>query len=283
MSKDYVRFIVLTAARTGSYMLTSSLNSSPNIVCFGELFNPLVKHVDYRVDGYDMTDPDERRFQNEDLERFLDERIFCPRREQIGAVGFKAPHLHFWAYGDVEDWLVRNRDIRVIHLRRRNLLRMMLSLRIAMKTWGWTDYQQHTPASVFRAANAVRALRNPLKAVRIARSALLPKKPQWKQARRKVTLSVDECREFFAQEEADAAHYEARFENHPIVTVYYEELRDSYEATMRRIQEFLGLTPAPVAPQTRQQNPEPLRELLANYDELYNAFAGTPAAAYFDG
>ena len=32
----------------------------------------------------------------------------------------------------------------------------------------------------------------------------------------------------------------------------------------------------------RRQNPEPLRELLANYDELYEAFRGTPYAAFFD-
>ncbi len=281
-SNDYVRFIVLTAARTGSYMLTSSLNASPNIVCFGELFNPLVKHVDYRVDGYDMYASEERKFQDEDMEGFLHERIFCERREQIGAVGFKSPHVHFWAYQDLEEWLVRERDIYVLHLRRRNALRMLVSRRVAMQTWAWTDYQRHTPRSVLRPANALRALRHPLKAAGTAKDALWPKKQAWKESRTKLTLAVQECREFFAQEKADAVYYDERFKDHHKLTLYYEDLRDRYDPTMRDVQAFLGLEPVHLTPMTRQQNPEPLRELIANHDELFQAFAGTTAAAYFD-
>lgn len=281
-SKSYVRFIVLTAARTGSYMLTSSLNSSPNIVCFGELFNPLGKHVDYRVDGYEMYAPRERKFQDEDIEGFLNERIFYERREQIGAVGFKAPQLHFWAYQDLEEWLVRERDIYVLYLRRRNLLRMLVSLRVAMQTWGWTDYQRHTPRSVLKPANALRALRHPLKAAGIAKDVLWPKKQAWKESRTKLALSVQECREFFAKDTLDTAHYDDLFGEHDIHTLYYEDLVAHYDATLEGVQTFLGLAPRPLAPMTRQQNPEPLRELIVNYDELYEAFKGTPEAAYFE-
>ncbi len=32
----------------------------------------------------------------------------------------------------------------------------------------------------------------------------------------------------------------------------------------------------------RRQNPEPLRELIENYDELYAAFKDSPHAAFFD-
>ena len=38
-SDGYVRFIILSAARTGSNVLASYLNSSEQIVCFRELFN----------------------------------------------------------------------------------------------------------------------------------------------------------------------------------------------------------------------------------------------------
>ena len=67
-----------------------------------------------------------------------------------------------------------------------------------------------------------------------------------------------------------------------MIHLSYEDLVDHYDATLESVQTFPGLDPRSVAPLTRQQNPQPLRELLANYDELYSAFAGTAAAAYFD-
>jgi len=40
--------------------------------------------------------------------------------------------------------------------------------------------------------------------------------------------------------------------------------------------------PRRLVPLTKRINTEPLCELIANYDELYAAFAGTPEAEYFD-
>jgi hypothetical protein len=48
------------------------------------------------------------------------------------------------------------------------------------------------------------------------------------------------------------------------------------------VQRLLGLEPRPLIVSVRQQNPEPLRELIENYDELRGSFAGLPEAAFFE-
>lgn len=48
------------------------------------------------------------------------------------------------------------------------------------------------------------------------------------------------------------------------------------------MQSFLGLTPVTLKIKTARQNPEPLAELIANYDELRDAFQGTEYEAYLD-
>lgn len=159
-AKDYVRFIVLCADRTGSYMLTTSLNSSPNIVCIGELFNPFVKHINFRVDGHKIVNPDKRALRNTDSMQVLDSRVFCERPNEIRAVGFKAPHPHFWAQNQLLEWLVSERDVRVLHLCRRNMLRRLVSQKIALQTGVWTEYQGDTFNSLAKLKNVVKAARH---------------------------------------------------------------------------------------------------------------------------
>jgi hypothetical protein len=48
------------------------------------------------------------------------------------------------------------------------------------------------------------------------------------------------------------------------------------------VQIFAGVEPMPLSLELQRQNPEPLSELIANYDELRAAFAGTPWSAFFE-
>jgi len=200
-SRDYIRFVVICAPRTGSYMLTHALNYSPHIVCFGEVFNRMVKHVDYRVAGYRMHDSQERELRDSDFERFLHERIYAEHDEKVGAVGFKAPHNHFWALRQqaVLKWLLAEKDVRVLHLQRRNVLRRLLSERIALETGGWINYSGHTLASLRDPSVVMKALKQPRRAIRILRRMVVGTKKPWQDAKRAVTITPEECREFFAK------------------------------------------------------------------------------------
>ena len=66
------------------------------------------------------------------------------------------------------------------------------------------------------------------------------------------------------------------------MTVYYEDLVADRKAALHELQVFLGLRPRSLPVATRQQNPEPLRELIANYDELREAFGDTEYAAFLE-
>ena len=114
------------------------------------------------------------------------------------------------------------------------------------------------------------------------RRFIFPKEPAWKALRAPATLSEGECRDFFAEIERDSAHYGHLFREHPRLTLFYEELVKERKRAFNEAQSFLGVKPRGLGIITRRQNPEPLRELIANHDELYEAFKDTAEAAFFD-
>jgi hypothetical protein len=281
-SRAYTRFIILAPARSGSNLLASQLNAHPDMVCFAELFNYTVDFIIYDVDGYDGHSPEDIALRERDRPAFLRTRIFGQHDEGIHAVGFKLPYEHIWLVPDVLEWLLAQDDLRVIHLRRRNLLRARVSLRIAEMTKVWMERKPPPLTSLLTPANAFRALRHPGRATNAVRATLWPKLPGPQAQREPITISVDECKFYFAWVEENAAQYGSAFGDHPVLTIYYEDLVANREAVLHELQMFLGLKPRPLRVATRQQNPEPLEELIANYDELREAFRDTEYGVFFD-
>jgi len=108
---DFTRFILLSRSRTGSNMLTSLLNSHPHVRAEGEIL---------------------RRLQGRDSTAILAE-VFARQPRHIRAKGFKFFYYHP-IDGDTEKtWqmLLDMTDLRVIHLKRKNILRTILSRKIA--------------------------------------------------------------------------------------------------------------------------------------------------------
>lgn len=226
--RDYLRFIILSRSRTGSNLLASLLNSHPRIRTAGEIFARLLDE-----------DP---------LERL--DRAFGPEAPRVGARGFKIFYYHPLDREGSTLWdrLAAMRDVRVIHLTRRNVLRTLLSRKIAGNSDAW--------------------------------QALRPG-PSDTDARQ-VEMTVDELETGFEQTrnwEQDAVH---RFHAHPFLQISYEELAGDPRAAVRRVFEFLGLEDCEPSTRLRQQNPENLRRLIRNYDELKGAFAGSRWQGYFE-
>jgi hypothetical protein len=271
---DYTRFIILCSARSGSTMLSSALNSSSEIVCFRELFNAAVHFIDFDVEGYQRDSVEDRALRDKDFREFIERRIFCAHGEDVRAVGFKAMYDHIWVFEGLSEYLAAQPDIRVIHLQRRNPLRSFVSLRIAETSGNWVEplLPPRAPWVPGPVRRAIRPFRRALSAIR--HPALEPKA---------VTLSPEECRFYFSWAEEKTNEYGDQFREHPILTLYYEDLARHPRAELERVQRFLGLPPRSLPIGTLRQNPEPLRELLANYDELRETFAGTEFAVFFDG
>jgi LPS sulfotransferase NodH len=284
---DYTRFIILSGARTGSTMLGDSLNSDPRIICFGEIFNPLVSFVPYRVKGYEHAGEQDDGLRRSSPKDFLTRRIFCEHRRGVQAVGFKFHYEHFWEFEGLVELLTGDRELRVIHLKRRNRLRSLVSRRIAERTDRWFEHgavPEPSIASRIKPSTIGKALRDPGRALAAVERKLRRQRPAAPvvSESQPVALSIDECRKHFRYFEHNESHWEKLFHGHPMTDVIFEEIVDEREEQVARLQRFLGLEPASLSTSLRRQNPEPLHQLITNYDELKQTFAGTPHSVYFD-
>ena len=290
-STDYVRFIVLGDARTGSSMLVQALHSSPHIRCFREIFNWKQHFVDFHMEGYDKSNERDWSQRKRDPGGFLRERIFCQHPEAIRAVGFKFLYVHTMGFQGLHELLAGDRQLRVLHLRRRNLLRKLVSLKIAQATGSWLQEErlEFTQNSAPSAAlsNALRAFRLPLKVARalkrlsLRRRSSRARKPFADSPRVRLKISAEELTTFSVRTETRAAHFDELFRDHPKLTLFYEDILDHREDVFNQAQSFLGIEPGPLTVTLSKQNPQPLRELLENYDELYEAVRNRPYADYY--
>jgi len=121
-------FVILALPRTGSTLLTSLLDSHPQITCHNEPFNPHgIFTSDQRLQSEDM-----RAYRDEDPIRFMELLYSAGGDDRI--VGFKI--LEYQAR-DVQDHLLQRPDIRKVILRRDNMLASYSSNLIANKVRQW--------------------------------------------------------------------------------------------------------------------------------------------------
>src|SRR5262245_61558777 len=131
------RFIILCAARTGSTMLRHMLNSHPVVRCHGEVMTG--RSLD-ALAGLDQSGDESStrtltELRRSDPERFLEECVLDPGPAR--AVGFKIKYEELLRreYAWLLEWLKSRRDIRVIHLRRENRLKRLISV-VTAKVYG---------------------------------------------------------------------------------------------------------------------------------------------------
>jgi hypothetical protein len=263
-------------------MLVQALDSHPNVTCFGELFHWQQDHIDYNVAGYDDNSTEDKALRDADAGRFLRERIFCPRPPEARAVGFKLLYSHVWGFAGLLDRLIEDTEIRVVHLQRRNLLRMLVSTRLAQASGVWRVDRGFAPVQLLEQRTWLRALRRPGRALTALRKLLRPP-PAPDPATKALTLSLDECRAYFFKARHEVTHFTRLFEAHPAISVCYEDLVKERNASLRGVQSFLEVPPARTTVTLARQNPEPLSTLIANYEELRAAFQDTPHTVFFDG
>lgn len=238
------RFILLSGGRTGSTYLLSLLASHPSVRQCGEI-----------IGEWKLRDPDK-------LARLLEQGLVPHVQELLrprpadGAVGAKIlyyqlgkPYARHWGLPDVGpllDYLVGDKDLHIIHLKRRNLLRVLASGAIAEKTQHYQLLDGDDPPEECR-----------------------------------VELTPARCRAMFEANTGYIRTYEELFRAHPFIEVYYESLVVDRAAQCDNILRFLGLPAATLSSPMRRQNDRSLSAMISNYDELKAAFAGTPWEPYF--
>jgi len=247
--RDYARFIILGEGRSGSNFLRGLLNSHPQTVAFGELFR-FADSIGWEFPAHDryLSTPRLISLSQKTPAAFLETEVFRCFPGTIRAVGFKLFYYHAESGPRNEVWsyLEEHRDVRVIHIKRWNVLRAFLSLRKAFLTNRWTEANGAPPDTL------------------------------------SVFLDYEECRHRFALADDVKGRYDALFRDHPRIEVVYEELERNHEGEMVRVQEFLGLDRHPVRPLTYKQAGMPLAQAISNYADLKKAFASTRWSEFFD-
>ena len=242
---NYTRFIILSRSRTGSNYLRGLLNSHKGIIVYSEFFKSNAS-IEWGFPGYNDNGSRLALFQNDPV-AFLDKWVFQKYPRHTEAVGFKLFYYHArdgkWSV--VWPHLQNDTGIKIIHLKRKNILETHLSRQRAMLTDKWANITGE------------------------------------KEAQPAVQIIYEECLQDFVQTRTWEQDNEEYFSQHPMMNVYYEDLAGDYQVKMKEIQEFLGVTPVPVAPQTFKQATLPLSRSITNYWELKEKFTGTPWEPFF--
>ncbi len=234
------KFIVLSTQRSGSTFLVTSLSSHPRIHCYEELF----LHTNHDPEAYltyrtaNMGRRLTHLFQRKQLiDKYLLD-IYSPNGNNTQAVGFKLMYPQIRQLPEIVD-LVKEQNIKVIHLIRQNTLKVIASHQAAKK-------------------RKLYHITRPLDC--ISKVHLTPRKV--KSSLVYLTQQVQMYRQVFA--------------NNPYLEVTYESFVANRDYETQRILKFLQIEPfVPLTSPLVKINPESLSDLIENYDEIVRILRGT--------
>ncbi|MCG6863124.1 MAG: hypothetical protein LJE70_17900 [Chromatiaceae bacterium] len=256
----YTRFVIVSHLRSGTHLLRTMLESHPQIVCQTEVFNSDNPNLPYPLSTA----------TREILERW----VYRPFPEEIHCAGFVLQAYHpfglkafpgirenpLWA--DVWPLLEGTSGLRVIHLRRANLLRRHLSHILARKTGSWHDWDSDRVWNVSHIQQP--SLRKPDR----------PSRPS-------VRLDPDRLRLDFEDVERLHRRVVFRFRHTPYFPLSYEDLCADPGKVGDELLSFLGVGVEALHPAVAKLENRPLAVSIENYDELRRAFAATRWQSFF--
>ena len=237
-----VNAIILTTQRTGSTFLVDCLRSHPAIECSGEILNgqPDLMGPSYRGPFRDVVKAANMIRRGAWYPPYRLGQFYKGGTRQVRI--FKAMYNQL-ARPFALKYLQSKPELRVIHLRRQNLLKV------------------HVSALLMNKRRNVQAT--------------APTEAIW--------IHVDPERAISGMRKARAEYekYDDAFESQRRLHLNYEDLIDGQNLQAeiaRRICDFLGVKFVPMKSKLVKLNPESLREMVTNYDELANAVSKTEFA-----
>lgn len=244
--KDYVRYIILGGPRTGSNLVRSLLNSHSSIIAFGEIYRN--KHeIGWDLPGYFKTKRMLELFRNNPVE-FLKTEVFKKVPKGISAVGFKLFYHHaqdnIWKL--LWPFLKNDKELRIIHLKRKNILKSHLSYLKAVRSGMWFKSNGLTEDST------------------------------------PIHIDYEDCLNEFERLRNFEKYFDDYFKHHQKIGVFYENLCLNRQSEMQRIQSFLGATHEKIFLSTYKQSHQPLCKSIANYYTLKEQFKSTPWEGFFE-
>jgi hypothetical protein len=154
--------------------------------------------------------------------------------------------------------LAAEANVRVVSLKRADLLAMAASFVLARRTGIWQVADPAAPTAV------VDATRDPWCApsIDLCTAERVRIDPQW-------------LERYFATVSWQYVEWDRGLEHHPLLEVWYEDLVADAERSMARVQEFLAVPIEALRPCTRKRQPLPPAEVIENYPGLIRHFRGS--------
>lgn len=276
---NYTRFVVVSHIRSGSTMLTNTLNAHPNIRCFFELFHLHREAIPFESAGYRslQTNKEALSLRERDPVSFLSRYVWNRHPRSVAAVGFKLLYTQarpsnesWWKDPPFDSWwdhcgappiygpsgkgvwelLREDPSIKIIHLIRENQLAAMVSAETAKLTGSWGD----GASGGFSKSDGIR--------VRIEPNEL--------------KLSLEGSARFRSE-------MEQWFDPGRVFNVSFEQLVHHEAATtFRRIFQFLGVQPTTPVLKTRRMRSESLLDALENWAEIRETILDSPYSHCID-
>jgi len=243
--KGYQKFIIMGMPRSGSNFLASSLRSRQNIITYGELFSEQSRKrrdILWDTPGYNTTE-EALTLRDADPVAFLESMVFKRMPSYVEALGFKL----FYHHAD-ENWecvwpYLKEQELKVLHLKRKNYLKVHLSMSIAMRTKQFVSRNKE------------------------------------KSQQHAIALDYDKCLHWFEMTKAWETKFESYF--HDSLVLYYEDLVENYTQNMRIIQDYLNVRVGETRTPLKKQARLPLDKAIINFDQLKSQFAGSEWAVFF--
>ena len=240
-SSTPARFVVLFSARAGSSWLRGSLNANPAVIFAPEVLTKMIQQG---------RSPAEQRAwlrlalqppgEFDGFAVGLKTKLSFPDRADAVSDGGSAVLGSLDSFADV----LRESGARVIHLARRNVLKVAIS---------GLNRRRMEPANIRHGGD------------RLGRFAVR-------------TAQID--REV-AVVEARSRRVEvfARSLDMPLAEIVYEEMLADMDAVVARVAAFLGVPHTPAPGYLQKNTPDDLRLALSNFDEIAAHLAGSPYSA----
>ena len=260
-----VKFLIITQPRSGSAWFMSCLNSHPQIYCpklptlFSKYnispiknFKPSFLQFDNRISPYYQYRS--RSLKRQILHRFNRSRLIFDFLSQLyaqdhnaKAVGYKVNYSQINRYKAIIPWIKQN-DIKIIHLIRKNLLKRFVSHKIA------------NTRNLLHSTRAVEPI--------------------------KIQIDTTILVEDFRRRQIRFNKYKKRFSEDykvPFLDVAYESLVEHFSTELNKVLNFLEIDKfEPLSSKFVKVNPDSLEDIVENYNEVEKVLLNTEFENFLD-
>ena len=244
--RTYLRdnmFVISCAARTGSTMLVHMLRSNPRIICHGEVYvggaiGALT--VNYRVKRQETELESELlRCYRETPVIFFYKYLYDLQGRLVAGFKFKTDELFHPDYATVAKLLGEDKDIKVVHLYRSDLVAQYISHQVLLNQTG--------VSLVTKPEN----------------------RPQLSEFKVELSHFHEYIADVFRREESSLSYYS----EHRGYCISYEDAVCETESVINDLQEFIGVPPARLKKGTEKIINQELSGLVTNLAEIRECYA----------